>query len=80
MIKSDAQCDRTLDQIRAFKVSVEAEQNNLSKPEQIRKLVVDSLNGMIAKLEFEVKEYQELKTGIIRLPPCFVSKTSAPTC
>jgi ribosome-binding protein aMBF1 (putative translation factor) len=66
MIKSDAQRDRTLTQIEGFrKALATAEQEKSSKRSTA---IRGSYEGMIRRLEDEVREYDELKSGGLTLP------------
>ena len=66
MIKSDAQRDRTLTQIEGFRRALaKAEQGDQGK----RSVAIrGSYEGMIRQLETELGEYDQLKTGELKLP------------
>lgn len=69
MIKSDAQLERAKNIMNGFKQVIEeikTTQNHLS--EEVLEAVINSHQGMISKLQFEVDEYESAKQGIIRLP------------
>jgi HTH-type transcriptional regulator/antitoxin HigA len=66
MIKSDAQRDRTLAQLEGFRqalAKVEAE-----KPGKRSAAIRGSYQGMIRQLESELREYDQLKAGELKLP------------
>ena len=66
MIKSDAQRDRILAQIEGFKRALaKAEQE---KPGKRATAIRGSYEGMIRQLENELREYDQLKGGEVRLP------------
>jgi len=66
MIKSDAQRDRTLAQIEGFRralAKAEAED-----PGKRSAAIRGSYESMIRQLEDELREYDELKSGVLNLP------------
>ena len=66
MIKSDAQRDRTLAQIEGFRralVKVDEE-----KPGKRSAAIRGSYESMIRQLEDELREYDDLKSGVLDLP------------
>ena len=69
MIKSEAQLERTKTQIDGFKQAMAQLQKNLvGLTEVVLNAVIASHQGMIAKLEFEIAEYEDTKRGVIQLP------------
>ena|SRR5258706_16009886 len=66
MIKSDAQRDRTMAQIEGFRQALDKAKSELSGKRA--QAVAGSYEGMIRQLEAEVREYDELKRGELRLP------------
>ena len=78
MIKSDAQLERTLAQIEGFRKSMEALAADASQSDVMKGLALSSFEGMVAKLEYEVKEYRELKEGIVRIPPIYSIRDLGP--
>src|ERR1041385_2205931 len=66
MIKSDAQRDRTVAQIEGFRRAlVKAEQE---KPGKRSAAIRGSYEGMIRQLEEELREYDQLKSGDLKVP------------
>ena len=66
MIKSDAQRERTVAQIEGFRralANVEQE-----KPGKRATAIRGSYEGMIRQLEDELREYDQLKSGELKLP------------
>jgi HTH-type transcriptional regulator/antitoxin HigA len=66
VIKSDAQRDRTLAQIEGFRralVKVDEE-----KPGKRSAAIRGSYESMIRQLEDELREYDDLKSGVLDLP------------
>lgn len=68
MIKTDTQLERTRAQVEGFKDMVANFKLGPEVPEIAQKAIVESHQGMIAKLEAEIAEYIDLKKGVIRLP------------
>lgn len=68
MIKSDAQLNRTKEQIKGFERAIEeiTQQSTLSS--EIVDTIIASHKGLIAKLEDEIEEYELIKQGVIKLP------------
>lgn len=66
MIKSDAQRDRTLVQIEAFRQAVAKVE--LEKPGKRTAAIRGSYEGMIRQLEDELHEYDRLRSGELTLP------------
>lgn len=66
MIKSDAQEQRTEAQIEGFRKALSQAKSKLSG--KARAAVTGSYKGIIAQLEDELREYQELKRGELDLP------------
>ena len=66
MIKSDAQRERTVAQIEGFRRALAkvAEEQPRKRSEAIR----GSYEGMIRQLEDELREYDQLKSGELKLP------------
>ena len=66
MIKSDAQRERTVAQIEGFRRALAkvAEEKTGKRSDAIR----GSYEGMIRQLEEELREYDQLKSGNLRLP------------
>jgi HTH-type transcriptional regulator/antitoxin HigA len=66
MIKSDAQRERTVAQVEGFRraLSKIAEEKSGKRSEAIR----GSYEGMIRQLEDELREYDQLKLGNLKLP------------
>jgi len=70
MIKTDAQLERTRAQVAGLTDAIrQIEAGGAGAlPAEALKAVVESHEGMIAKLEAEIEEYGDLKRGVIRLP------------
>lgn len=66
MIKSDAQRDRTLVQIEAFRQAVA--KVHMEKPGKRTAAICGSYEGMIRQLEDELHEYDRLRSGELTLP------------
>jgi HTH-type transcriptional regulator/antitoxin HigA len=66
MIKSDAQRERTLAQIEGFKQALA--QLAQEKPGKRSAAIRGSYEGMIRQLEDELDEYDQLKSGELKLP------------
>ena len=67
MIKSDAQRARTLAQIEGFRRALtKAEQE---KPGKRSAAIRGSYLGMVRQLEDELREYDQVKSGELTLPP-----------
>ena len=66
MIKSDAQRERTVAQIEGFRRALTkvAKEKAVKRSDAIR----GSYEGMIRQLEEELREYDELKSGELKLP------------
>ena len=66
MIKSDAQRERMLAQIEGFRRALAkvAEEKSAKRSAALR----GSYEGMIRQLEDELREYDELKSGEVKLP------------
>jgi len=67
MIKNDAQKDRTLAQIEGFRSAL-AQAEKLPHPKRSA-AVRASYQGVIRQLEDEVREYDQLRSGALALPP-----------
>jgi len=67
MIKSDAQRERTLVQIEGFRKALAKAEEQMSGKRSAA--VRASYRSMIRQLEDEVREYDELKSGKLALPP-----------
>ena len=66
MIKSDAQRDRTLAQIEGFHRALANAHEE--KPGKRSAAIRGSYESMIRQLEDELREYDELKSGVLNLP------------
>ena len=66
MIKSDAQRDRTLAQIEGFRRALAKADEE--KPGKRSAAIRGSYKSMIRQLEDELREYDELKSGVLNLP------------
>jgi len=66
MIKSDAQRDRTLAQIEGFRRALAKADEE--KPGKRSAAIRGSYESMIRQLEDELREYDELKSGVLNLP------------
>ncbi len=66
MIKSDAQRERTLTQIEGFKQALAKLVRE--KPGKRSAAIRGSYEGMIGQLEDELLEYDQLKSGELKLP------------
>ena len=66
MIKSDAQRDRTLAQIEGFRRALAKADEE--KPGKRSAAIRGSYESMIRQLEDELREYVELKSGVLSLP------------
>jgi HTH-type transcriptional regulator / antitoxin HigA len=66
MIKSDAQRDRTLAQIEGFRRALAKADEE--KPGKRSSAIRGSYESMIRQLEDELREYDELKSGVLNLP------------
>ena len=66
MIKSDAQRDRTLAQIEGFRRALA--KADKEKPGKRSAAIRGSYKSMIRQLEDELREYDELKSGVLNLP------------
>ena len=66
MIKSDAQRDRTLAQIEGFRQALAKEERG--KPGKRSTAIRGSYEGMIRQLEDELRDYDQLKRGKLKLP------------
>jgi HTH-type transcriptional regulator/antitoxin HigA len=67
MIKSDAQRERTVAQIEGFRRAL-ANKVGGEKPAKRGAVLRASYEGMIRQLEDELREYDELKAGELKLP------------
>jgi HTH-type transcriptional regulator / antitoxin HigA len=67
MIKSDAQRDRTLVQIEGFRQALVSVEH--TTPGKRSAAVRASYEGIIRQLEDELREYDQLKSGKLALPP-----------
>jgi len=67
MIKTDAQRERTLVQIEGFRKALAQVEEDLSGKRAAA--VRASYKSMIRQLEEEVREYDQLKSGELALPP-----------
>ena len=65
MIKSDAQRERTLTQIEGFRQALAKAAQE--KPRKRFAAIRGSYEGMIRQLEDELREYDELKSGELKL-------------
>lgn len=68
MIKSDAQFERTKAQIEGFERAIQELESHSGMPAQAKDAVIASHRGMIAKLEAELAEYDDLRHKRVRLP------------
>jgi HTH-type transcriptional regulator/antitoxin HigA len=66
MIKSDAQRDRTVAQIEGFRRALAKAE--VDEPGKRSAAIRGSYEGMIRQLEDELREYDELKSGVLNLP------------
>lgn len=66
MIKSDAQRDRTLAQIEGFRRALAMSEQE--KPGKRSAAIRASYEKMIRQLEDELREYDQLKSGELKLP------------
>jgi HTH-type transcriptional regulator/antitoxin HigA len=66
MIKSEAQRDRTLAQIEGFRRALAKADEE--KPGKRSAAIRGSYESMIRQLEDELREYDELKSGVLNLP------------
>jgi len=66
VIKSDAQRDRTLAQIEGFRRALAKADEE--KPGKRSAAIRGSYESMIRQLEDELREYDELKSGVLNLP------------
>jgi ribosome-binding protein aMBF1 (putative translation factor) len=66
MIKNDAQRERTITQIEGFRRALE--KTGQGKNEKRSAAIRGSYEGMIRQLEEEVREYDQLKSGQLKLP------------
>jgi HTH-type transcriptional regulator / antitoxin HigA len=66
MIKSDAQRDRTRAQIEGFRRALAKADEE--KPGKRSAAIRGSYESMIRQLEDELREYDELKSGVLNLP------------
>src|SRR5690242_9614488 len=66
MIKSDAQRERTLAQIEGFRRALAKVAEE--KPSKRSDVIRGSYQGMIRQLEEELREYDQLKSGDLKLP------------
>ena len=66
MIKSDAQRERTLAQIEGFKRALAKVEQE--KPRKRATAIRGSYEGMIRQLDDELREYDQLKSGDLKLP------------
>jgi HTH-type transcriptional regulator/antitoxin HigA len=66
MIKSDAQRDRTLAQIEGFRRALA--KTDEEKPGKRSAAIRGNYESMIGQLEDELREYDELKSGVLNLP------------
>ena len=66
MIKSDAQRDRTVAQIEGFRRALAKADEE--KPGKRSAAIRGSYESMIRQLEDELREYDELKSGVLNLP------------
>lgn len=66
MIKSDAQRDRTVAQIEGFRRALAKVEQE--KPNKRSTAIRGSYEGMIRQLEDELREYDQLKSGRLKLP------------
>ena len=66
MIKSDAQRDRTLAQIEGFRRALAKADEDT--PGKRSAAIRGSYESMIRQLEDELREYDELKSGVLNLP------------
>lgn len=67
MIKTDAQKERTLVQIEGFRMALAEVEKQLSGKRSAA--VRASYQSMVRQLEDEVREYDQLKSGGLSLPP-----------
>jgi HTH-type transcriptional regulator/antitoxin HigA len=66
MIKSDAQRDRTVAQIEGFRQALAKVEQE--RPGKRSASIRGSYEGMIRQLEDELQEYDQLKSGELKLP------------
>lgn len=66
MIKNEAQRERTITQIEGFRRALEKAGQEKSKKRSAA--IRGSYEGMIRQLEEEVREYDQLKSGQLKLP------------
>jgi len=66
MIKSDAQRERTVVQLEGFRRALTKVSEE--KPAKRAAVLRGSYEGMIRELEDEIREYDELKAGELKLP------------
>ena len=66
MIKNDAERERTISQIEGFKRALAGVAED--KPKKRVTAIRGSYEGMIRDLKDEVREYDQLKSGELRLP------------
>ena len=66
MIKSDAQRDRTVAQIEGFRRALA--KADVEEPGKRSAAIRGSYESMIGQLEDELREYDELKSGVLNLP------------
>ena len=66
MIKRDAQRDRTVAQIEGFRRALAKAE--VDEPGKRSAAIRGSYEGMIRQLEDELREYDELKSGVLSLP------------
>jgi HTH-type transcriptional regulator/antitoxin HigA len=68
MIKSEIQKNRTLKSISNIKKDIENMLTATDYSEEVKKALIGSHNSMLAELEREIQEYEELKSGKYELP------------
>jgi DNA-binding XRE family transcriptional regulator len=68
VIKSDAQLARTRAQIDGFRRACDETEAQPGLPKAAKAAVLASQRAMIAKLEAEIADYEELRRGRVRLP------------
>jgi len=66
MIKSDTQRDRTVAQIEGFRRALA--KADVEEPGKRSAAIRGSYESMIRQLEDELREYDELKSGVLNLP------------